>query len=260
MMVSQGLSAADVLDPKRDVAFPASAVAMLHGEYGQPLGGWPEALQRKALKGEPPITVRYGSLIPDANLEAERAEVSKLVGHTAGDKELASYLMYPKVFSDFAPVVAKFGPVSTLPTPVFFYGMKPGDEITIEIERGKTLLVRLTALGETRDDGLVEVFFELNGQPRMIVTADRAAVPKVAGRPKAELGNDLHVAAPMPGTVSSLAVHTGQEVKAGDVLLTIEAMKMETALHAPRAGTVAEILVSPGNSIDAKDLLVVLEE
>ncbi|UOK73354.1 pyruvate carboxylase [Ancylobacter polymorphus] len=260
MMVSQGLSAADVLDPKRDVAFPASAVAMLHGEYGQPLGGWPEALQKKALKGEPPITVRYGSLIEDADLEAERAEVSKLLGRTASDKELASYLMYPKVFSDFAPVVAKFGPVSALPTPVFFYGMKPGDETTIEIERGKTLLVRLTALGDTREDGLVEVFFELNGQPRMVLAVDRAAVPKVAGRRKAEEGNDLHVAAPMPGTISSLGVHSGQEIKLGDVLLTIEAMKMETAIHAPRAGIVQEILVSPGSAIDAKDLLVILED
>jgi len=260
MMVSQGLSAADVLDPKRDVAFPASAVAMLHGEYGQPLGGWPPALQAKALKGEPPITVRYGSLIPDADLEAEREEVTKLLGRTANDKELASYLMYPKVFADFAPVIAKFGPVSALSTPVFFYGMKAGDETTIEIERGKALMVRLTAVGDTRDDGMVEVFFELNGQPRMIMVVDRAAVPKVAGRRKAEEGNEFHVAAPMPGTISSLAVLAGQVVKAGDVLLTIEAMKMETAIHAPRAGVVQEILVSPGSSIDAKDLLVILED
>ncbi|HZX84828.1 MAG TPA: pyruvate carboxylase [Reyranella sp.] len=260
MMVSQGLSAADVLDPRRDVAFPASAVAMLHGEYGQPVGGWPQALQAKALKGEPPITVRYGSLIPDADLEAERDEVTKLLGRTANDKELASYLMYPKVFSDFAPVVAKFGPVSALSTPVFFYGMKAGDETTIEIERGKALMVRLTAVGDTRDDGLVEVFFELNGQPRMIMVADRAAVPKIAGRRKAEDGNEFHVAAPMPGTISSLAVHSGQVVSSGDVLLTIEAMKMETAIHAPRAGVVQEILVSPGSSIDAKDLLVILED
>ncbi|GLK72549.1 pyruvate carboxylase [Ancylobacter dichloromethanicus] len=259
MMVSQGLSAADVLDPARDVAFPASAVAMLHGEYGQPLGGWPPALQNKALKGEQPITVRYGSLLEDADLEAERADVSALLGRTASDRELASYLMYPKVFSDFAPVVAKFGPVSALPTPVFFYGMKPGDETTIEIERGKTLMVRLTALGETRDDGQVEVFFELNGQPRMILATDRAAVPKVAGRRKAEEGNALHVAAPMPGTISSLAVLGGQAVAAGDVLMTIEAMKMETAIHAPCGGTVQEILVSPGTAIDAKDLLVILE-
>ncbi len=145
-----------------------------------------------------------------------------------------------------------------LPTPTYFYGMKAEDEILIDIERGKTLVVRCLAIGEADDKGLVTVFFELNGQPRRIKVPDRskgAAGGKL--RRKAEAGNDAHVAAPMPGVISTLAVASGQSVKAGDVLLSIEAMKMETALHAERDGTIAEVLVKAGDQIDAKDLLVV---
>lgn len=258
MMVAQGLTPADVLDPKRDVAFPASVVEMLRGDLGQPTGGWPVALQKKALKGEKPITVRPGSLLKDADLAAARADAEKKVGRTLDDSELASYLMYPKVFTEFAGAVRKYGPVSVLPTPVFFYGMKPGEEMTIDIEPGKTLVLRLQTLGETDDEGQVRVFFELNGQPRIVKVPNRSAVAKVVARRKAEDGNDAHIAAPMPGAVSTIAVKPGQPVKAGDVLLTIEAMKMETAMHAARDGTVAEVLVSPGSQIDAKDLLVVL--
>lgn len=257
MMVAQNLTPADVADPARDIAFPASVVDMLKGDLGQPPGGWPEGLQKKALKGETPITVRPGSLLPEADLKAVKAEAEKKVGRQISDQELASYLMYPKVFTEFAGTIRKFGPVGTLPTPVFFYGMQPGDEITIEIEHGKTLVLVLQTLGDIDDEGQVKVFFELNGQPRNIRVPNRSAVARVAARRKAEEGNDAHVAAPMPGSISSVSVKAGQTVKAGDVLLTIEAMKMETALHAPHDGKIAEVLVNPGNQIDAKDLLVV---
>ncbi len=259
-MVSQGLTPEDMLDPAREIPFPASVVEMLKGELGQPPGGWPEALQRKVLKGEAPITVRPGSLIPPADLAAERAEAEKRIGRPLSETELSSYLMYPKVFPQFASVEAKYGPVSVLPTPVFFYGMAPGDEITVAIERGKTLIIRLQAVGETDEEGQCRVFFELNGQPRIVKVPNRSAAASVATRRKAEEGNDAHVAAPMPGLVATLAVKPGQRVKAGDVLLTIEAMKMETALHAPRGGTVGEILVQPGSQIDAKDLLITLAD
>jgi pyruvate carboxylase len=258
MMVSQGLSPEDVLDPGKDVAFPASVVEMLKGDLGQPTGGWPEALQRKALKGEAPITVRPGSLLGEADLEAQRAAGSKACGRRLDDRELASWLMYPKVFTEFAGTARKYGPVSALPTPVFFYGMKPGEEITVEIERGKALVVLLTAIGETREDGQVEVFFELNGQPRIVAVPNRLVAATVQARRKAEEGNDAHLAAPMPGSIATVAVKPGQQVRAGDLVMTLEAMKMETALHAPRDGTVQELLVQPGSQIDAKDLLLVL--
>ncbi|WP_420339521.1 pyruvate carboxylase [Roseibium sp.] len=260
MMVSQGLSVADVEDPAKDVAFPDSVVKMLHGDLGQSPGGWPKAIQEKALKGEKPITVRPGSLLEEADLEAERAAAAAATGHDIDDTELASYLMYPKVFTDFDKAQQQYGPTSVLPTPVYFYGLESGDEIFVDLEPGKTLVVRCQAIGETDEKGEKKVFFELNGQPRNVKVPDRAhgAVGAAAMR-KAEDGNAAHVGAPMPGVISTVAIAAGQEVKAGDVLVSIEAMKMETALHAERDGTVSEVLITPGAQIDAKDLLVVFE-
>ena len=259
MMVAQGLTARDVLAPDKEIAFPASVREMLRGDLGTPPGGWPAALQKKVLKGETPITARPGSLLPAADLEATRAAAEKALGRGIDERELASYLMYPKVFTEFANAARKYGPVEALPTPVYFYGMAVGDEIAIDIERGKTLVLRLQAIGETDDEGQVRVFFELNGQPRIVKVPNRVAVAKLPTRRKAEEDNDSHVAAPMPGLIATVAVQPGQKIKAGDVLLSIEAMKMETALHAPRDGTVQEVLVRAGSPIDAKDLLVVLQ-
>ncbi len=258
MMVAQGLTSEDVLDPACDVAFPASVVEMLKGDLGQPAGGWPERLQAKALKGETPITVRPASLLGEADLEASRAEAELIVGRPITERELASWLMYPKVFADFARASAKDGPVSALPTPVFFGGMKPGEEIVVEIEPGKTLIVQLQAVGEPEPDGQVKLFFELNGQPRVIRVVDRSRVVACVRR-KAEEGNDDHIAAPMAGAVSSIAVRKGQRVAAGDPLLTLEAMKMETTLSAPRDGVVADLIVAARDNVEAKDLLLVLE-
>jgi pyruvate carboxylase len=168
--------------------------------------------------------------------------------------------MYPKVFSDFAAAQESYGPTEVLPTPTYFYGLPAGEEISIELEAGKTLVVRCQAVGEPDEDGEVRVFFELNGQPRIARVPDRAhGAGARAKRPKAEPGNPAHVAAPMPGVISGVSVAAGQAIRAGDVLLSIEAMKMETALHADRDGKIAEVLVKTGDQIDAKDLLVRLD-
>ena len=258
MMVSQGLTVADVEDPDKDVAFPDSAVKMLHGDLGQPPGGWPKKIQDKVLKGEKPITVRPGSLLAEADLDAERAKAAEAAGRDLSDADLAAYLMYPKVFTDFEKAQQQYGPTSVLPTPVYFYGLEAGDEILVDLEPGKTLVVRCQAFGETNEKGEQKVFFELNGQPRIIKVPDRAhGAAGGAAMRKAEDGNEAHVGAPMPGVISTVAVKPGQQVSAGDVLLSIEAMKMETALHAERDGTIGEVLVSPGSQIDAKDLLLV---
>jgi pyruvate carboxylase len=259
MMVASDLTVADVLDPRKEIAFPESVVQMMRGDLGQPPGGWPKDLQKKVLKGATPITVRPGSLLAPADLEAERKAASeKAGGIEIDDHALASYVMYPKVFTDFARAADTYGPVSVLPTPVFFYGLPAGEEISVELERGKTLVVRTQAIGEVDEQGQRRVFFEMNGQPRVARVPDRAhAASGGEVRRKAEEGNPNHVAAPMPGVVSTLAVKPGQQVKAGDMLLSIEAMKMETALAAERDGTIAEVLVNAGSQIDAKDLLVV---
>jgi len=168
--------------------------------------------------------------------------------------------MYPKVFVEFTAVQRKYGPVSVVPAPVFYYGMKTGDEVTLEIEPGKALVVQLTAVGETRDDGRVPLFFELNGQPRVVAVPNRAAAATLKARRKAESGNAAHIAAPMPGVVSTINVVRDQRVRTGDVLLTLEAMKMETMLHAPHDGIIADIFVAPGEPVDPKDLLVELRQ
>jgi pyruvate carboxylase len=231
---------------------------MLRGDLGQPPGGWPPALQRKALKGEEASIARPGASLAAADLPARRLEAEKRCGRQIDDHDLASYLMYPKVFADYVGAERKYGPVSVLPTPVYFYGMQVGDEASFAIEKGKSLVVRLQAVGDTDEEGQVKVFFELNGQPRLVKAPNRAASALLPARRKAEEGNDAHVASPMPGSIATIAVKPGQQVKAGDVLLTIEAMKMETALHAPRDGLIQELLVHPGSPVDAKDLLAVL--
>jgi pyruvate carboxylase len=258
MMVSQDLSVADVENPAKDVSFPDSVVSMMRGDLGQPPSGWPKALQDKVLKGDEAYTERPGSLLPDADLEAERKEIETKLEREVSENEFASYLMYPKVFTDFALATETYGPVSMLPTPAYFYGIPVGGELFVEIEKGKTLVIQNLAQGEPDDKGMVTVFFELNGQPRRVKVPDRAhGASGSAARRKAEAGNDAHVAAPMPGVISTVAVAAGQEVTAGDVLVSIEAMKMETAIHAERDGTLAEVLVKTGDQIDAKDLLVV---
>lgn len=258
MMVSQDLTVADVENPAKDVSFPDSVVSMLKGDLGQPPGGWPEVLQKKALKGDAAYTVRPGSLLEDADLAAERKAIEEKLEREISEFEFASYLMYPKVFTDFAAASELYGPVSTLPTPAYFYGLPVGEELFVDIEKGKTLVILNQAQGATDEKGMVTVFFELNGQPRRIKVPDRVhGASGGAIRRKAEAGNAAHLGAPMPGVISTVAVSSGQTVKAGDVLLSIEAMKMETALHAEKDGTIAEVLVRTGDQIDAKDLLIV---
>ncbi|MGA2129111.1 MAG: pyruvate carboxylase, partial [Xanthobacteraceae bacterium] len=258
MMVSQGLDADAVIDPARDIAFPGSVADMLRGELGQPPGGWPPAILSKVLKGAQPIEGRPGALLPETDLGAARHEAECAIGRTISDAELASFLMYPKVFTDYALTELKYGPVSLLPTPVFFYGMRPQDEAAIEIERGKALVIQLQAVSEVDEHGQVKVFFELNGQPRMIRVPDRAVAPRVAPRRQADAGDVGHVAAPMPGIVTSVLIAPGQSVHRGDALVAIEAMKMETVLTAPRDGVIDEVLVRPRDQVDAKDLILTL--
>ncbi|WP_112875235.1 pyruvate carboxylase [Paracoccus endophyticus] len=258
MMVAQGLSRAQVEDPAVEVAFPESVVDMMHGNLGQPPGGWPPTLQKKVLKGETPITQRPGALMPPVDLGAARAEVQAKLETELDDEDFNGWLMYPKVFSDYAERHKAYGPVRTLPTPAFFYGMEPGEEISVEIDPGKTLEIRMLTLGETDDAGDAKVFFELNGQPRSVRVPNRAVRATSAARPKADPANPDHIGAPMPGVVATVAVQAGQKVNAGDLLLTIEAMKMETGIHADRSATVRALHVAPGQQIDAKDLLAEL--
>ncbi|MEO1453392.1 MAG: pyruvate carboxylase [Pseudomonadota bacterium] len=260
MMVSQNLTRADVEDPDREVSFPDSVIDMLKGNLGQPPGGWPKALQKRVLKDDKPITKRPGAGMQPVDLEKTRKDVIKeLEGYKVNDEDLGGYLMYPKVFLDYMGRHRYYGPVRTLPTKTFFYGMEPNEEISVEIDPGVTLEIRCQAVSETNEEGQAKVFFELNGQPRVVRVPDRSATAASAARPKADAGNADHIGAPMPGVIATVAAQAGTKVKAGELLLTIEAMKMETGLHADRDATVRAVHVSPGAQIDAKDLLVELE-
>ena len=260
MMVSQGLSREDVENPDVDLSFPDSVVDMMRGNLGQPPGGFPEKIVTKILKSEKPNLERPGKHLKNIQLGQIREELSKkLDGMSIDDEDLNGYLMYPKVFLDYMERHKNYGPVRALPTKTFFYGMEPGEEITAEIDPGKTLEIRLQAVGETDDKGDVRVFFELNGQPRIIRVPNRLIKSQTEINPKAEEGNNAHVGAPMPGVVAGVTVSHGQAVNEGDLLLTIEAMKMETGLYAERNAIIKKVYVTTGSQIDAKDLLIEFE-
>jgi pyruvate carboxylase len=258
LMLTSGLTKEQVLDPATDVAFPESVVQLFRGDIGQPYGGFPSVLQKKILKGKPPLTGRPGEHLPPADLESERQKIQLKLPRPVTDEDLASYLMYPRVWLDYATDRQEYGDVSILPTPVFFYGMEPGQEISVDIERGKTLIVKYVATSEAHEDGTRTVFFELNGLPRSVRVQDRSQVAKRAPQRKVEPGNIKHVGAPMPGTIATVAAVVGRKASRGDVLATLEAMKMETAVRAEADGEIAEVLARPGQQVDAKDLLVVL--
>ncbi len=258
-MVASGITPEQVLDPEVEIAFPKSVVSMLRGELGQPPGGWPDAIQRKALRGEEPFTDRPAKHLAPMDLAAERKTAERAAERHVSDYEVASSIMYPAVFADYAKHRREFGRLDILSTPVYFYGMTPGQEISVEIDAGKALVIRLMTVGEADERGEREVFFELNGQPRVIAVADKSVAPSVPANERADLDDPGQVAAPMPGVVSTLAASVGQQVQSGDVLLTLEAMKMESAVTAPLAGKVARLPVSVGSVVDAKDLLAVIE-
>jgi pyruvate carboxylase len=257
-MVANDLSPQDVKNPEKEISFPESVISMMRGELGYPAGGFPLDLQARILKGQAPIEGRVGAHLPEVALEAERAKAEKAVGHHINDTDLASYLMYPKVFADYSDHVRRYGDVSVLPTPVFFYGLSERDEMAVDIDRGKTLVVRLTGKTDLVEEGEMKLFFELNGQPRTLRIAKAGMEAIKKSRPRAEEGNPKHIAAPMPGAVATVAVKAGQRVSKGSPLISIEAMKMETAIIAERDVTVLRVLVVPGDRVEPKDLLVEL--
>ncbi len=262
-MVANDLSAEDIVDPHREVAFPESVVSLFRGELGFPPDGFPQALSRKVLRcdsahpiePEPPQPYRPGDRLPAVDLEAARHDAARALGRRVDDEALASWLMYPKVFREYDEHRRAFGDVSALPTQTFFYGMREREEIAIGIERGKTLVVAMQGMAPAEEEGVVRVFFELNGQPRTM-RIEKAGAPRAVRRAQAQPGNPAHVPAPMPGMVVTVAVKPGQAVRSGDPLVSIEAMKMETQIRAERDAKVRAVHVKPGDTVSAHDLLI----
>jgi len=234
-------------------------VEFFEGRLGQPPGGFPKELQKRVLRGRKPSRARPGASLPSADFDSTRAQLHKEIHRAPNDQELLSYLLYPRVFPELAHHQRRYSDTSVLTTPVFFCGMEPGEEVSVDIEQGKTLIIKFLTVGDPHPDGRRLIFFELNGQPREVLVHDQALGGPAKSRPKAEPGNPLQIAAPMPGLVVSITAAPGEKVAAGQKLCVLEAMKMETTLYAEKPGRVAELLVQPGAQVEAGDLLIRLE-
>ncbi|MGZ0085102.1 pyruvate carboxylase [Caldibacillus thermoamylovorans] len=259
-MVQNNLTEQDIFERGETLNFPDSVVEFFEGYLGQPHGGFPKELQRIILKGREPITVRPGELLEPVDFEQIKRELYDKLGREVTDFDAIAYALYPKVFLEYAETVEKYGDISVLDTPTFLYGMRLGEEIEVEIERGKTLIVKLVSIGQPQADGTRVVYFELNGQPREVIIRDESIKAAVAERIKADRTNPNHIAATMPGTVVKVLVEKGEKVDKGDHLMVTEAMKMETTVQAPFAGVVKDIYVKSGDAIQAGDLLIELSK
>ena len=232
---------------------------MFEGSLGMPEGGWPPRIAKIILQSRKPMKGRPGAKLAPVDLTETASVVERKIGTKPTRSDLMSYLMYPDVFVKFAKSRAAFGEVEALPSPQFFYGMQKGEEIGFDIEAGKTLIVKFLTISEAHPDGTRTVFFELNGQPREVQIRDKSLKSSVPERAKADSTNPHHIAAPIPGAVTSVHVQAGQAVRKGEPLLVMEAMKMQTTVNAPADGKVKEVFVKPGETVEPKDLLVVLE-
>jgi len=259
-LVSHDMTVRDLENAPVDhnLTLPNSVVDMFMGSLGEPEGGWPPKLQRVVLHGKEPMKGRPGESLPAVNLEKVAQTVKEQTG-SESHTDLMSYLMYPNVFLKFAKARDTWGDLDVLPTPQFFFGLEKGEEITIELEPGKTLFVRLLTVGDARPDGFRTVFFELNGQPREVEIRDKSLKAVAGARHKADITKPGEVGAPIPGAVTVLYVKSGQQVKKGERLLVMEAMKMQSTVYAPLDGTVKKISVNAYDNVEAHDLLLTIE-
>jgi pyruvate carboxylase len=259
-MMTNELLPADILalDEKHDLSLPNSVVEMFSGVLGVPPGGWPKKLQKIVLRGQPALRGRPSASLEAVDFEKEHKSLEKKVNHPIRRDDLLSYLLYPEVFLKYDKFRQSYGDVSVLPTYAFFYGLRSGEEITVEIESGKALIIKFLTTSEAHPDGTRTLFFELNGQPREVNVRDRALRVVERTHPKADPADPGQVAAPTAGVISGIAVQANHAVERGAKLLTLEAMKMQSNIYAPISGRIVKLLVSPGQNVEAKDLLVTI--
>jgi pyruvate carboxylase len=259
-LMAKEMQPADIrkLDEKHDISFPNSVVEMFSGVLGVPPGGWPKKLQKIILRGQAPVKGRPSANLEAVNFEEEQKALEKKAGHPIRRDDLLSYLLYLEVFLKYDRFRQAYSDVSVLPTPAFFYGLKSGEEITVEIESGKSLIIKFLTISEPHPDGTRTLFFELNGQPREVNVRDRGLRVVERAHPKADPADPGQVAAPTAGVISGIAVQANHTVERGAKLLTLEAMKMQSNIYAPIAGRIVKLQVTPGQHVEAKDLLVTI--
>jgi pyruvate carboxylase len=255
-MVQNELTEKDVFEKGESLDFPDSVVELFQGQLGQPYQGFPEKLQHIILKGRSAVTNRPGENMDEVDFHSLQEELYKEVDRQITSHDLLSYALYPKVYMDFERFREQFGDVTVLDTPTFFYGLRLGEEIEVEIEQGKTLIVKLISISKPQDNGTRIVYFELNGQPREVNIKDQNVAAAVNERPKVDKKNINQIGASMPGTVVKTLVVDGEKVKKGDHLMITEAMKMETTVQAPFDGEVKAVYVTDGDTIATGDLLI----
>ncbi len=251
-LFTRGIKPADVVNLPPGTSFPASVIDMLSGGLGKPLGGWPRKVVSAVLGNRKPASAQA----PKIDLAQTARDLSGKLKRDVTDDDLYSHLMYPEVFAEFARFEREYSDVSVLPTPAFFYGLRPGEEIAVNIEAGKTLFIKLVNVGLPDKEGKRIVSYELNGVPRESTILDKSLQTKSKARLKADPDDPSQVGAPIPGVITGLHTTVGGKVAKGDKLITLEAMKMQTTIYAPADGIVAEILVKVGDSIESKDLLL----
>lgn len=258
-MVQNDLDEQAIFERGMAIDFPDSVVELFSGYLGQPVGGFPQELQKIILKGKAPITVRPGELIPTVDFDALKVELQEEILREPTEQDLLAYALYPKVFLEYCQTQSLFGDISSLDTPTFLHGMTVDEEISVEIEKGKTLIIKLIAIGEAAADGMRNITFEFNGQTRTVRVKDKNVQTTVKQAAKADAKNHNHIGATMPGAILNVLVDVGESVKQGDHLIITEAMKMETTIQAPRAGVIKQIYVQSGDSIQTGDLLIEFE-
>ena len=259
-MVQNNLTEQDVYARGEELSFPESVVTFFQGDLGQPVGGFPKELQRIILKGRPAFTERPGDLAAPVNFAKVQEELAEKIGYQPKLEEVLSYLMYPQVFLEYRQKYETFGDITLLDTPTFFNGIRQGETLEVQIERGKTLIIRLDEIGEPDIDGNRVLFFNLNGQRREVLVKDASIKSAVQVKQKAEPTNKEQIGATMSGSVLQVLVKRGDKVEKGQPLLITEAMKMETTIEARFAGTVDHIYVEEGEAISSGDLLLEVKE
>ncbi|KAL4982577.1 carbamoyl-phosphate synthase L chain, ATP binding domain-containing protein [Aspergillus falconensis] len=254
-IVSNKLTPEDVINRASELDFPGSVLEFLEGLMGQPYGGFPEPLRSKALRDRRKLDRRPGLFLEPLDLAKIKNDIREKYG-SATEYDVASYAMYPKVFDDYKKFVQKYGDLSVLPTRFFLAKPEIGEEFHVELEKGKVLILKLLAIGPLSDQtGQREVFYEVNGEVRQVSVDDKKASVDNVARPKADVSDSSQVGAPMSGVVVEIRVHEGSEVKKGDPIAVLSAMKMEMVISAPHSGKVSGLLVKEGDSVDGQDLI-----
>ncbi len=262
-MISNGYTVEDIMERGENFSYPSSVVSFFRGDLGQPVGGFPEKLQKIILKGEKPYTDRPNAHLEpvdfDKEFEAFKNKFSSGMGRELRMTDFLSYLLYPKVFTEAHEKHLKYGNVMNIPTKNFFYGMDVGEEIMVELDRGKNILISLMLKGEPDEDGNVNIFFKVNGQLRNVFIKDKSVKVERQRNIKADSSDPKQIGAPLQGMLSSVLVKKGQEVQKNQPLFVIEAMKMETTVTANEEGVVDRVELGNGTLVHSDDLVLVLK-